>query len=352
LTRSQGDAANLMRQQALQELRRLHPRRGDTVELILDDTRNAKRARQMEAVSKIGDHVTQQFVRGHRIVSAALRFRGVVRPWCFDWWLPLAYTGKRHYRKMTEMAAQIIRAFPDLGKVRVRVLFDAYYLSPVVTRACVARGYPWFSVAAKNRCFTPQGSHRQKLAHWAPGRLRHQGQRVRRRRSRGWRWMRIAGADGRWARIGDVRLVLSKRPRDPWKKLVVIAMNATGMKARDIVAAYENRWAIEVLFKELKGTLGLGAYQVLSERGIRHHLHLCGLAHLLLTHHSLEAVGAKARKANQEGSLPPLPERLEALRDDLRRDRLDRLVRRTRHKDLRRKLKKYLVELLPETAAA
>lgn len=352
LTRSDWDAAMLLQQQALQELRRMQPCPGETLALVIDDTRISKRARRMAAVSKIWDHVEQRFVRGHIVITAALRFRGVVWPWAFDLWLPLKDAGPTRYRKMTDIAAQMIRAFPVLKNLRMQVLFDAFYLCPVVTRACAERQFLWFSVAAKNRTFTRHGGRKRQLADWTRGWLQAHGQRVRLRRSRGWRWMRIAAADGHLARIGRVQLVLSKRPRDPWKNLVVIATNATGMKARDIVAAYENRWAIEVLFKELKGTLGLGAYQVLNERGIRHHLHLCGLAHLVLTHHSLKAVGAQARKAKKELSLPALPQRLEALRDDMRRDRVHRLVHKTRSKHLRRKLQTYLTELLPTKLAA
>jgi hypothetical protein len=59
---------------------------------------------------------------------------------------------------MTEIAAQIVRDFPEFPGLRPRVLFDAFYLSPVVTKACQARGFDWVSVASRNRNFTPQTS--------------------------------------------------------------------------------------------------------------------------------------------------------------------------------------------------
>jgi SRSO17 transposase len=352
MTRSQWDAEKLLHDAALREIRRLRPRHGEVLELLIDDTRNAKRGRQMAALSKIWDHAAQRFAHGHIIVTAAIRFRGIVLPWQFDLWLPQSYTGKKAYRKVTERAAELIRSFPGIEGLRVRVLFDAFYLCPTVTQACAARGWKWFSVAARNRNFTPNGRRRRKLIDWVKGFLQHNGQRVRLRRSRGWAWMRIAAADGHLARIGTVRLVVSKRPKDVWKNLVVFATNATNLKARAIVAIYEHRWDIETLFKELKGTLGLGAYQVLTENGIRHHLHLCGLTHVWLTRHSLDAVDAKARKASKELSLPPLAQRLESLREQLRNERLHRLLQRTRHPGLRRKLTKYLREVLPPTGAA
>lgn len=351
LTRSDWDAAHILRTAVERELCRQRPRRGEWLEWLIDDTRIAKRGRKMAALSKMWDHCEQRFVRGHVVITVALRFRGVVWPWRFDLWLPVDYAGKKRYRKMTDMVAQMIQELPIFAGLRVRVLFDAYYLCPQVVQACVARGWSWFSVAARNRTFTPNGRQRRKLADWVPGFLRHNAQRVRMRRSRGWTWLNIASATGHLSRIGEVRLVVSKRPKDSWKNVVVFATNATELQARDIVASYEHRWDIETLFKELKGTLGLGAYQVLNEQGICHHLHLCGLTHVWLTRQSLDALDAKARKA-KELSLPPLSQRLESLRAQLRHERLRRLLARTRKPSWRRKLQHCLVQLMPASSAA
>ena len=344
LSQSDWDAADLLDRQAFMLLGRLRPQRGEMMYLVLDDTRIAKRGRKMAGVSKIWDHAGQRFVYGHMVVTAAILFRGVTLPWRFEVWKPHKQAGRR-YRKMTEIAAAMIREFPAPNGVNVRVLFDAFYLSPVVTQACLACGFHWFSVAARNRAVTRERGSRRKLADLAPGWLRHHGHAVRLRRTRGWAWMRIAALDGWLSRIGMVRLVVSKRPQDRWRNLVTIATSDTGLDARTIVAEYEKRWAIEVLFKELRGSLGLGDYQVQSERAIRHHLHLTGLAHQVLTHHSLDAVGAKARKAKGDLTLPSMSQRLETLREQLRCERLDRFLKRVRHRQLHRKMKQCLIEL-------
>lgn len=62
------------------------------------------------------------------------------------------------------------------------------------------------------------------------------------------------------------------------------------------------RWPIEVLLQEL----GLGDYQMIAEDGIVSHLHVCCLAHLMLTHRSLLGLGAQATKANRQVQLPPM----------------------------------------------
>jgi hypothetical protein len=66
----------------------MKPKAKEVIYLIIDDTRIEKRGRTMEAVTKIYDHKTLRFVRGHIVVTAALMFRGVVMPWKIVLWIP------------------------------------------------------------------------------------------------------------------------------------------------------------------------------------------------------------------------------------------------------------------------
>jgi hypothetical protein len=296
-------------------------------------------------VSKIYDPKRQRFTRGHIVLTAAVAFRGVVLPWRIELWKPKGHPGPRRYRKITDMAAAMIKAFaaPAAG-VKVRVLFDAFYLCPVVARACDSRGFTFFSVAARNRNFTTPNGKRRQIAALMPGLLRHQGRNVRMRRSRGKRArLRVAAADGRLKHVGAVRMVVSKRPRGPWKKTIAIVTSERGLRPREIVAIYETRWLIEVLFKELRQDLGLGDYQMIAEDGIVKHLHVCCLAHLMLTHQSLRGLGAQARKANRQVELPPMNERRERLREQVAREQINRLVPGAKHEKLRSRLRQQLL---------
>jgi hypothetical protein len=212
LSRSGWDAPALVDRASMSLLAAMKPRAGEVVHLILDDTRIAKRARKMGYVSKIWDHKQQRFVRGHLVVCAAWLFRGVVIPWRFVLWRPKTSAGAG-YLKTTEIAAQLVRDLPDFEGLRVRVLFDAFYLCPQVARACQAKGFTFFSVAARNRNFTTANGKRRKIAALMPGLIRHRGRNVRMRRSRKSARLRIACADGHLSRIGRVRMVVSKRPR-------------------------------------------------------------------------------------------------------------------------------------------
>ena len=65
------DASVTSRDRALATLRRMKPKRGETIELIIDDQRVAKRGQRMACLQKIWDHSHQRFARGHVWVVAA-----------------------------------------------------------------------------------------------------------------------------------------------------------------------------------------------------------------------------------------------------------------------------------------
>lgn|SRR5512138_94569 len=343
LSHSDWDHVGVLRQMSLGALRWMKPVRGEELCLLIDDTRIAKRGRQFEGISKLWDHAHQKFAYGHMVVTAAVLFRGVVLPYRMVLWLPKDFAGA-DYRKTTEIAADIIRQFEPPAGLKVRVLFDAFYLCGPVTQACESRGWTWFSVAAKNRTLKRDGRGKSgKLQDLAAGRLRYQSRSVRMKRAHGWRRMKLSRVDGRLSKIGQVRIVFSKRPGDPWKKILAVATNATGLDERTIVAIYEKRWNIEVLFKELRDRLGLDGYQMQKLVGIERHLHVVCLTHLVLTHHSLRAAGAQARNTNTCVPQEPLSQRLETLRDQIRHEQITRFVNRIKHPKIRRRVRDYLM---------
>jgi hypothetical protein len=97
-----------------------------------------------------------------------------------------------------------------------------------------------------------------------------------------------------------------------------------------------------VLFKELRSSLGLCDYQVLSRHAIERHLHLCGMAHQLLTHHSLTAQGAKAKEQNEEVSLPPLRERLDQLQRNIRTQQARLMLAGIKNRNARTNIRAFL----------
>jgi hypothetical protein len=84
--------------------------------------------------------------------------------------------------------------------------------------------------------------------------------------------------------IGDVTVVLSKRGRNVGPKHTkILVTNLDEWIPRQVVSAYQRRWLVEQINRELKTDLGLGEHQVSGDEGrIEKSFGIAVLAYLLL----------------------------------------------------------------------
>ena len=350
LTQADWDAPELLRQTALDTLRRLGWKAGDSLHAILDDTQKRKRGKRMDAVCKLFLHAEKIYAKGHTILGCAVVYRGVVIPYAVRLWANQAYCAApqklargeepREFRKLTHLAADMVAeiTLPSPGKVIV--LFDSYYLCPAVTAARQSRGFPFVGVAKKNRNFYPNRRLRdkRKLARYGANVLNRCGRSV----TVGGKKHRLAERVGQLSRAGRVKLVFSRRPGE--RSWIAIATNACRWGMKTVLAHYLIRWGIEILFKMSKQHLGLGDYQVLRYRAVERHLHLVLIAHLLLTHLALDAPDVQAAIQDHTSPLrlPSVPRLQQTLRDMLLQDVLHRLEQHRKQRGIARKIKEIL----------
>jgi len=345
LKKAAWDAPEVLRQQALDMLKQLGCRPGDTVRLLLDDTQKRKRGKKMDALKKIFLHAEKVYGTGHTMVAAALVFRGVVIPFHVSLWAPKSFckASQRRpnpddrivFRKLTELGADAIDAAPVPDGVKCITLFDAYYLCPTVTRACQRNGFRYVGVAKKNRLFAPDGRpcDKRRLSQYGKNVLRREGRSVKVREKK----HRLAERVGRLSKLGRVKLVFSRRPNETcW---IALATDETRWSASTVLSHYLNRWGIEVFFKMSKQYLGLGDYQLLRYRGIERYLCLVLIAYLLLTHLALCGLDAQAKRGKKELRLPSIPLLQETLRRKLLEDVIDSLAVGKRYRSAARKIK-------------
>lgn len=153
------DPEAALRQKASALLPSLHPARGETRYVIIDDSKPAKRGKTMDAVAKMKDPTTEAYIRGHQDVCAILVYRDHVIPW-----------GIRLYVKKTQgpavgvplqqttaLAAQLIREVKAPTGVKVMVLFDAYYLCHTVVKACREQRFHFATTLKSHRCLFKHG---------------------------------------------------------------------------------------------------------------------------------------------------------------------------------------------------
>ncbi len=84
--------------------------------------------------------------------------------------------------------------------------------------------------------------------------------------------------------VGDVTVVLSKKGRNVGpNKTKILVTNLPGVTARQVIAIYQRRWPIEIMFRELKSGVGLGEHQITKdEKRVEHSFGIAILAYLLL----------------------------------------------------------------------
>jgi len=160
----------------------LHPKPGDRLRFIIDDTKKEKRGgkvkkakqgqrwkggkgskgpsgrkqrngKAMEAVGWIHDPVSGRKIRGHQYVSAVIEFNGFVVPFGVRLYAKKEVCPDLGIRfvKTTQLAADLISSLEVPEGVEVLVEFDSYYLCPVVVKACRRKGFHFVSTLKSNR---------------------------------------------------------------------------------------------------------------------------------------------------------------------------------------------------------
>jgi DDE superfamily endonuclease len=292
-----------LRQQAQELLRRLHPGPGDTLYLIIDDSKKAKRGTCMDAVAKMKDPVTDAYIQGHQYVCAILVYRHQVIPWGIRLYVKpeQAKTLALPFRKSTELAAQLIREFQAPAGVKVVVLFDAYYLCRTVVQACREQHFPFASTLKGNRSLFKQG--------WKLKAGRYGRNLFRRRRTdtlviaKPHGKARYRFVDAGWLEVGHLgRLHVVFSRKGSARKLLGLVTDDPELSAAQLIQTYERRWTIEQWVKDLKQLLGLGHYQNRSYRAAVTHLHLVCFAYALLTHLRIQDAGAQGHRTRNKAA--------------------------------------------------
>jgi Transposase DDE domain len=291
------DPAAALRQKAQELLRSLRPRTGETLYLIIDDSKKVKRGRSMDAVGTMKDPTTEAYIHGHQYVGAILVFRDYVIPYGIRLYVKPedATTLGLPFYKTTQLAAQLIREFQAPVGVQVMVLLDTYYLCRTVVKACREQRFSFVSTLKSNRNLFKLG--------WQLKAGRYGRNLLRRRRTETLVISKPYGSacyrfvDAGWLEVstlGTVHVAFSRKGSK--KQILGLVTDAPDLSAADRIRTYEQRWTIEQFWKDAKQLLGLGQYQNRSYRAAVIHLHLVCFAYALLTHLCLQRAGAQGQR--------------------------------------------------------
>lgn len=294
--------ARTLLEKAHQLLNSLRPKNGELVELILDDTNKPKRGRVMQNVGWLHDHISNKRFQGHNYVQAILRFRGFIIPLGVHLYYKQSFCQQYDlaFKKKTALAAELIRSFSPPRGVKVRVLFDSYYLCSEVVKAVKEKGFHFASCLKNNRCLY-RGGRKLKVKTYKRNKFkRSEKQWVS--ETRGAKKAHYIFVDAGWfdlKGVGQVHVVFSRKGNG--RKILGIVTDDPELTAEEVIFAYANRFFIEQFFKDCKQHLGLGQYQNLRLEAAETHLHLVCFAYALLTHLAIES-SAKAKSKTRTAS--------------------------------------------------
>ena len=289
-----------LRKKALEILHRLSPKKGETIYLILDDSKKDKRGTKMDAVGWLFNHLTKKHTWGHQYVKATIYFRGYT--------IPLGvrlYVKKEHspelgipFKKITELAAELIHSFKAPDGVTVLVLFDSYYLCTKVVRACRSKKFHFVSTLKSNRNLYVRGK-KLKAGTYGTNLYRRKAKstlKVSKKRD----IAQYKYVDAGWiavSKLGNLHIIFSRKNKE--RRIMGIVTDHPSLTAPKMIASYEKRWSIEVFFKDSKQLLGLGHYQNRPYRAAVTHLHLVSFAYALLTHIAIDSSCAQEKQPKQ-----------------------------------------------------
>ena len=241
------DYAAVLQMKAYELLDLLKLGQGETIELILDDSKKQKRGKRMEAVGWIRDPLTGKSIRGHQFVTATVNFRGYTIPLGIRIYIKKEDCRSlgRPFKKTTQLAAELISGFEPPQAVNVRVLFDSYYLCPVVVKECRKKGFRFVSTLKSNRNLFKNGRKLKTGQYGKSTFVTHKKKTFCIRKSNG--IVKYAYVDAGWmdvGKIGKLHVIFSRKKADP--KILGLVTDDPNLSASQMIKTYDNRWSIEI----------------------------------------------------------------------------------------------------------
>jgi hypothetical protein len=264
-------------------------------------------------------------------------------------WYTQAYAKEQKlpYRTQIDLVAESLTWLKPLlpENVHLIVLGDSYFEGQRLFVLCEEEGWTFISKLKRNRGFTDGRkivAYGQKLAagKFRRHRLRrgkeataaYRRQEPRQSRTHENRAYDIYSECRSVSCLGEAQVVYSwktpvytPRPRMDQRQFAALVTNNRRMPAKKVVEYYELRWQIEVLFRELKGQLGLCDYQGTRFESYERYITLALLGFLTLEYERLRGLQQQSSSAEPRGGWAAA--RTSALLDTVRRETLRADVR-------------------------
>jgi len=240
--------------------------------VIIDDSilEHDMDTQAMEKVAVVKDPETQQWVKGHVVVTA----QWVTPRGHFPVGFRLKTPGgiSKH-----ELALWLLKKCRRFGVLFQTVVFDSWYLSETLTQPLRGWGLHWVSRLRLDRVYLADGGRREKIVAFFHGLA-----------PAAWQTQEI---DGRRETVAATCLTLTNHLRvkvvalqkaDIEEGLLLLVTDALHWLPDTIIHAYNQRTFVEAFYRDGKQNLGLESYMLRSAEGAKRHLTMGFVAFTLL----------------------------------------------------------------------
>lgn len=253
----------VLSEQCHETIGRLAKERNVPMFVDIDDTTNPKKKpssraeRPMEGGAFVYSHLQGKVVWGHQALAALISDGDTAL--CYK----LERCGKTDGGKI-EQAIQIAASLPETQQPAY-ALMDSWYTCPKLIDAFLAKGYHTIGALKTNRIIYPSGI-RISISEFASHIHKSDASLVTVGEERYWIYRYEGNLNG-----VDNAVVLISYPEDAFgdaKALRAFLCTDTSLDTVTILRYYQNRWDIEVFFKQQKNLFGFKGYQIRSAKGI------------------------------------------------------------------------------------
>ncbi len=246
------------------------PPKDRTIYFEGDGSHTEKTGRTNELVQKSRKGNNKPWFFGIKFILCAVCWENYRIPVAFKLILPKSHS---EYKKENELFREMLASFtPPYWARRIIVLGDCAYASSENMKTVNKRNEEdgvreWFFVFAIAKTWkTADGRHVKDIA----ARLDQKGYRrtwissLYNPKKRKTYWLQ--GKKLSLRHLGEVTVIFSKKRRNMGlKNTRLFVTNLPDVTPRQVISIYQKRWAIEIIFKELKSGLGLGDAQIIKE---------------------------------------------------------------------------------------
>jgi SRSO17 transposase len=245
---------------------RLSLKDNDKILLIIDDTYNEKEGTQTDGVGKFYDHSKETYIWGNNFVTSVIQSKGLFIPHKAKMYIKKAGENDNFKTKLEIAYEDIIEPLKIPKGINLYIVFDSWWFSADLFIKCLNLGH---NIVCQIKSDKKVGIN--NLMYYQVREMADQIDNkyfikttvnVRGKKKTYYTFEKDVILD----KIGDVRLVISKRKKDGTTKYIISTNKY--LSAKEIVSIYEDRWDIETAHRETNQKLGFKDYQLREKHSI------------------------------------------------------------------------------------